>query len=596
MRKIARIVLPISLEKEFDYSFGADSALEKGMRVLVDFRGKKRVGVVVAIEQKSKLKKLKTILSVLDHKPLLTEEKLVFAKRLTGLYPYALGEFIFMMIPASLKKPRRWKLSDSVAAGTDKSSRRRLFIKSPDFLKRYQLWRKLVQKELAQGSVMVCFPQVSYLVKARQMMLKDFPWQIKVLHSQRKEAEFFSSWQESRNNSLILGTRMALFHYPSDLRLLIVEEEDSPYYFQAEKPFYDLREVAGLLSDIKNIDLVLAAGLPSLTTYKQINDKKIELEELNSESSETKVVETGSFSKKKVVGPVLIELLGKVVKKNQQAVVLWNRKGFAQVLRCSACGYIYKCRHCSGFLQVSRLKQKTRCPYCLREVDLPTFCSQCHKGYLKSFGLGVEGLIQRLKTAFPEIKIANWPKRSRDSKIIVSTSEILSSLYDQEIFESGFLLDTDSLLSRPDYQATFDAFLYINKLNTFFKEGLYLFTVNRDYYLFDYLNKDWRQFYEQELSLRKKMDLPPFRLLAKITLRAKNEKLLLKGAEDLYNSLKGSFSEVYGPSQEYPFKLRDKFRYAITVKTDRSLKKRKIIKERLDQFRSSNLQLAVELH
>jgi len=534
MKPIARITLPISLDKEFDYYFCPDTNLKKGMRVLVDFRGSKRVGLVVAIRAKSTVKKLKTIVRVLDSQPLLREDQFNFAEKLSQLYPYALGEFLFMLLPVYLKKPYACSLKTSCEPWGQKSLASRIFIKSSSILERYHYWKNLIQKKLKQGSVVVCLPQASYLKKVEQLMRKDFPNQIKVLHSQKTEKEFFATWASSRKQSLILGMRMALFHYPADLKLIIIEEEDSPYYFQEEKPFYNLPEVAMLLSSLSRADLVLAGDHPSLITYKHIENKKIKLQEFKSQASRIDLVDLSGFSKKKLVGPVLVELLNKAIKENGQAVILGNKK-------------------------------KT------------------------------EDRISLLKRIFPGLKIDKWQDRSPDSRIIVSSQEILSSLYKQELFDWGFLLDCGDLLSRPDYSVTFDTFLYIRKLSLLFRNPLKVFTQDREYYLFNYLNCHWREFYEQELTLRKKMGLPPFKLLAKITLRASKENLLLKQAQDLYNRFKEDFEEVYGPSKDYPFKLRNKFRYFVTVKTDNNLKQRAIIKAKIDQFRSSKVQLAAEL-
>lgn len=537
MKSIARVTLPISLDKEFDYCFAADAmAVKKGMRVLVDFRGRKRVGLVTAVSAKSTVTKLKNIIRVLDLRPLLREDQFKFAEKLSQFYPYALGEFLFMLLPSYLRKPHLVNFQIFTPLEEANSNRIPLtgFIKSSNILERYQRWKGLVREKLKQGSVIVCLPQSSYLQRIEQLMKKDFPSQIKVLHSQRSEKEFFAAWASSRKQSLILGMRMALFHYPADLELIIIEEEDSPHYSQEEKPFYHLSEVAMLLSALKGADLVLAGDHPSLITYKHIENRKIKLQEIKSPLKEIELVDLSGFSKKKLVGPVLVELLNRAMKENAQAVILGNKKKTAD-------------------------------------------------------------RISLLKRIFPGLKINSWQDRSADSRIILSNLEILSSLYKQELFDWGFLLDCGDLLSRPDYCATFNTFLYIRKLSSFFRNPLKVFIQSREYYLYDYLNRNWKEFYSKELVLRKKMGLPPFKLLAKITLRASKENLLLKQAQDLYNRFAQDFEEVYGPVQEYPFKLRDKFRYSVTVKTDNNLKQRAIIKAKIDQFRSSKVQLAAEL-
>jgi len=128
-----------------------------------------------------------------------------------------------------------------------------------------------------------------------------------------------------------------------------------------------------------------------------------------------------------------------------------------------------------------------------------------------------------------------------------------------------------------------------------FRDSLYVFTRHKDYYLFKHLNESWRDFYESELQFRKKSQLPPFGLIVKITLRAKNEKALLKRIKDLYNRLEKRCKEAYGPFEEKPFKLRDKFRYSIIIKAEQTSQSREIVKEEIERFRTSSMQMAVSL-
>ena len=541
MKKIAQIILPVALDKEFDYSFSESQALEKGMRVMVDFRGKKTVGIVAAVTQQSKIKRLKNIIAGLDSQPLLTSQQFAFAESLSRFYPYPSGEFLFMMLPGYLRKQRQnFKVNYSRGNGKREHSSLK-FIKSNDILERYERWRPLVQESLKNGSAVICLPQISYLEKIKELLERDFSLPVRILHSQQADQEFFENWQASRKNSLIIGLRKVFFYYPADLNLVIIEEEDSPYYFQEEKPFYHLRQAAYLLSETKELDLVLAGDSPSISAYKRICDKEVELIENIQESKKINLVDLGGSIQKKIIGPVLIELLNKTLNSGKTAVVLWNKKN-------------------------------------------------------PSRGLGIKTIVSILKSEFPEARIDSWPERSRDSRIIISTAEILSSLYAGEAFDVGFLLDTDSRLNRPDYAASFDAYLYIRKLGNFFRQPLYVFTVNPQYYLFDYLNQDWQSFYQKELDLRKKMGLPPYKVLTKLNLRSSKEKPLLKYAQDLYNSLKGDFGEIYGPMPDYPFKLRNKFRYTITIKSETTPQENPRFAENIARARRHNLKLAVELH
>ncbi|MFH1901666.1 MAG: hypothetical protein ABIK26_05390 [Candidatus Omnitrophota bacterium] len=595
MNKIAQVILPIAVNKEFDYFIPARLNIKEGVRVLVDFHGKKRMGIVAGLKRESAIKNVKPIIDVLDKHIILNKESISLARRLTKIYPYTIGDFLFMMLPAYLKKIAKSDLPRNANIYSKKNKKpARVFIKGNIFQRRYQEWKKIAAHKLQEGSVLVCFPQVSYLKEARKVIEKDFPGKIREIYSQQKPKELSANWKETRSNAFILGTRVSIFYYPLDLSLIVVEEENSPYYFQEKKPYHHLLDVALILSKIKAIDLILSGDYPTLSTYQSIKEDKICLTDTSVEEGKIKIIDIPEFRKKRrVISPLLEELLRRNIEGNKRAVILWNRLGFGRIATCLSCGYIFKCEHCSGLLNLSLKENKGICPYCYRKFDLPGMCPKCNEGYIKPVGCGIERVGVILKRIFPDCSIDKWEEHKANSQIILSTSKILSFLYSQETFDSGYVLDIDSFLSRLDYAATFDSFLYLKKLSLFFKEALYVFTRNRTHYLFTNLDKNWRDFYDQELSLRKELGLPPFGLIAKITLRAEKEDVLKSAAENLYNRLKKRKLEAYEPFCEHPFKLRDKFRYSVIIKAKKSRFLHEVIKEEVRNLRSSHIKLAV---
>ncbi|UCD15753.1 MAG: hypothetical protein JSV34_01520 [Candidatus Omnitrophota bacterium] len=593
--KVAKVVLPIALDKDFDYSIPSDLEVRKGDRVLVNFGGSRRVAIVVDLKKESVIKHLKPLIEVLDS--CLTCENIEFARKLSKLYPYAMGEFLFMMMPPSLKRVSRSLLKQPAYETSRQISRRvsNIFIKRDSFPQRYSIWKEKVKEKLKQGSVLICFPQLTYLKEAKKIIDKDFAGGVRLVYSQQSQKELFINWQQTRNNALILGTRVALFYYPGDLNLIVVEEENSPYYFQEEKPFYHLLDVVGLLSKMKEIDVILSADYPALSTYKLIEEKKTSLNSLKLKEGrpQIKVVDISGV-RQRVITPIFQELLRKNIRDGRRIVVIWNRKGFGSYLSCLGCGHILKCERCSGLLQVS-LKEDNAglCPYCAKKTVVPKICNKCNSGYIKTFGLGIERIEVILKRIFPEVKIGKWQEGAADAQVILATSKILSSLYCGYNFDVGFLLDADSFFSRPDYEATFNAFIYVKQLSLFLKEALYVFTRNANHYLFENLCGNWQDFYGYELGLRRELRLPPFGNIIKIILRDKNENKLLKKSQALYNRLKNKKLEVYGPLAEVPFKLRGNFRYSLIIKGKKGYYLRKLLKEEIKNLRRTHVKLAV---
>ena len=339
--------------------------------------------------------------------------------------------------------------------------------------------------------------------------------------------------------------------------------------------------------------MLLAGDFPTTNTYKLIKEKKVTLIDNVADTTNIRVVNVTKERKKKVLTPVLGELLRKSMETNKKAVIIWNRKGFARILSCSHCDYVFKCDRCSGFLKLSLKDNKGTCPYCGKKVDIPSLCPQCRGGYVRSLGLGIERIGAILKRTFPEVKIRRWEERDDQTRIILSTAKILSSLYEKVSFDVGFVLDADSLLSRIDYEAAMDAFFYLKKLSGFFKDTLFVFTCNQNHYLFESLKNNWHDFYEKELSFRKKLSLPPFGCLAKIVLRGKSENQLFSRCKNLYNTLEREGLQIYGPFEEHPFKLRDYYRYALVAKSKNEKMLKRIIKEETVKIRSSHLKVAI---
>ncbi|MFA5270851.1 MAG: hypothetical protein WC412_00730 [Candidatus Omnitrophota bacterium] len=588
--KIAKVTLSLGLEREFDYLLGEDLNPKIGSRLLVDFRGKKQLGILTGIHAASRIQKIKPVIDVLDSEPALSGENIVFAEKLSTYYPYALSEFLFMMLPKYLRTLKKTSLNatpEPESSGISKKT----FIKASDFKTRYENWRELIKEKLKTGSVLVIFPQVSFLLEARKIIEKDFA-DTKILHSYESEKELFQSWVSTREKSLILGTRVALFYYPKDLALLVIEEESSPYYFQEEKPFYHLFDLVMLLADIKKIDIIFSANYPSLYAYNLIKQKEIELIDEETQKLQVKVVSVGEH-RHQLISPLLVEFLQKHIASGKRAVILWNKTGFGSYLACSSCGYIFQCPSCSGFMKLSLIKNKGVCPHCGKERDIPKTCQLCNNGYIKSSGMGTERIELLLRRIFPDAKIAEWEKRQPDTQIVIATSKIIGSIYAEEKFDNGFLLDADYQMSRLDYEATFDTYLYIQNLSRMFKESVYIFTRNKSHYLFELINAGWTKMYEKELSLRYELALPPFGTIAKIILRSPKESTLLKHTINLLQRFKDKNLEVYGPFKEQPYKLRSKFRYSVILKSKDSGALRYVVKETVRDFRTSSLQAAV---
>ncbi|MFH1771415.1 MAG: hypothetical protein ABH872_01205 [Candidatus Omnitrophota bacterium] len=604
--KFAKVVFPYGLDKSFDYSFTKDDLVKPGSRVIVDFRGRKASGVVISLSMKPAVKNVKPILLSPDKTVFLGAKHLKLAKELARNSFYSLGEFLYLMIPPVLRGPKNIPIDNKIIEISGFQSKpkkskkpngshslKNFLIKADSFIQRYQLWRSIVNDKLTKGSVLICFPQYSYLAGAKKIIERDFDGKIFVLTSQQKEADFLSNWQMSRSNALILGTRSSIFYFPSDLQMIVIEEDNSPYYFQEEKPYYNLLGVASLLSSLNNLDIIYSSQNPSLSTFLNLKGNKLQLSEKENLRPDIHVIEASRGRQKGLFSPLLKELLRKKIEEGKKIAVFSIRKGYAPLARCKKCGYSLVCKRCSAYIRVSSSGSKGVCPYCSAEVEVCEICPQCKEGYLKITGVGTERIEAYLRRIFPEVNISLWEEKTPQTQITICTFKLLSFIYSEDKFDAGFLLGADSLLARHDYEAAFNAYDSINKLILFCRESFYVLNLNDSHHFFKNLSLNWRQFYEQELYLRSRLKLPPFGSIVKIVLRSPEEKFLLQKAQILYNTIKKLKAKVYGPFEEYPFKLRGKFRYSIIIKTSKFKSLRGTLRDEIIKLRRNRVKIAV---
>lgn len=595
MTKIAKVVFSLGVNKEFDYLIPTGLNILQGMRVLVDFNGIKRIAVVTDIGNiATNSKELKSIIKVLDISPVLDLASIKIAKRLEKIYSYFFGEFIFMMLPQHLKLTKKTEIEELPDKKTPKVAFANIFVKQTNFLQRYRIWKPIVEEKVKQGSVLICFPQINHINEILPQIKGDFTKNITVIHSGLSSVEIFLNWKNSRTNTILLGTRLAMFYHPWDLKLIVVEEENNSCYFQEEKPYYQLTDVAMEVAKVRRAQVVLSADFPTVSSYAKIKENKLILKSEDGDKDKyIKVMDSYVYSKNKNISLLFQELIRKNLSENKKIAILWNKKGYANLISCLACGNTLTCVRCSAFLQLIMPGNIGLCPYCGKTRDVPKICDKCKKGYLKNSGLGIAQIEIILKRTFPNAKINAWDEKTPMTQITLASAKLANLSLTGACFDVGFVLDADMFLSRFDYDSAINYFIYIKKLAALFKDNIYVFTRNKNHYLFDNINNDWHVFYDKELALRKELGLPPYRIVTKIVMRGFDENLLFNKAQQLYNKLKAKELDVYGPLKEYPFKLRDKFRYSLTIKNKNRKHFYQALASEINSFRSGNIKIAV---
>jgi primosomal protein N' (replication factor Y) len=599
-KKIVKVALPLKVDKEFDYYLEAEQKPLVGSRLAVKFRNQKKIAIALTFSTNSKFKKIKPVTAVLDKAdPCLDDEHLQFAKLVAQRYLCCWGEIIFLMLPPSLKQSSRITNLKAAVSLSNKVKPKPEFIYGRNFKVRFSDYCKRIVKAREEGSALIVVPFIAAAEAAASLLRENFKQQVVVIHSGLKSSQLLARWQKIKSGGVIIvGTHLSLFYYPPDLSLIIVDDASNPYYFNSEKPYYNGSELSWLLYQLKGVNFVVGGLAPGVSTYRKIKQGQIKVVNKPPAKSGVKIFDLDNFrsSQRGIFNPFIIELIRHDLEQEGKILILWRRKQFSSILRCGGCGHILECQRCSRFLKFSLAHEAAICPYCGYREAVADICPKCNQDYIRPRGVGIERLEKIVKKIFPEYNIATAAEANNQTRIILATAAIVNrGAVNNAKFSSCFVLDIDYFLSQVDFQATFNAYIYLKKLS-FLAQNLYIFTNASTHYLWRGLQQSMDSFYQQELKAREQLSFPPYGVIAKIILRAKTKKNLLKQANNLYNDLdKNLAQQVFGPLEETPHKLRDFYRYAVVVKGRNHARLAQQLRPFIAKYRKYKIKISVSI-
>ncbi len=409
----------------------------------------------------------------------------------------------------------------------------------------------------------------------------------------------------------MLGARSALFVPAKNIGLIIVDEEHEHSYKQDESPSYHLRDMAVMYGNILNIPIILGSATPSAESIYNAECGKYVLHSLLERPNNATLpkIEIIDMKTTNLIGSMIAEPiydeLSNIVKRDEQAIILLNRKGYSTYLYCQQCGALAECVNCSVGLVSFKSKNKSLCRYCNTEYNILT-CSVCGSKIFQEYGYGTEKIEEFLESMFPDkiiridtesvssIKTLNKNLKrfeNKEANILLGTQLIAKGLHFPEVTFVG-VLGIDNLMALPDFRAMEKAYqLLVQVSGRAGREHLsgkvYIQTMNPEVPIFNMLDNTDLEFYKWELSRRNITQYPPFTKLARLIFSYINQEECYNTAKVTANTLK-SLKEaanltIYGPKDATLAKLQNKYRYEILIKssTNSDLNKALIIAQQI---------------
>lgn len=283
-----------------------------------------------------------------------------------------------------------------------------------------EVYLRLSEQVLARGGqVLVLVPEIGLTPQLYQRFTARLPAPIAVLHSGLTDRERERHWRQAARGAarVLIGTRSAVFTPLPDLALIIVDEEHDPSFKQQDGFRYSARDLAVRRAQTRGCPVVLGSATPALETLRNAQlgrYRRLILAQRagGAQAPAVRVVDVRGTVLDQGLSPVLLERMRATLVAGEQVLLFLNRRGFAPVLTCQACGWISGCSQCDARLTLHYDRHDLVCHHCGARHPVPLQCPVCASAALRALGQGTERVEQALHRHFPGIPLARIDRDS----------------------------------------------------------------------------------------------------------------------------------------------------------------------------------------
>lgn len=485
-----------------------------------------------------------------------------------------------------------------------------------------------IDKVIAQGrQAILLVPEIALTPQTVSVFCASYKDRVAVLHSSLSRGERYDAWRKIRSGAvdLCIGTRSAVFAPFRNLGLIVIDEEHEHTYKSDQSPRYHARDIARFRCAYHGALMLLSSATPSVESYYKAESGAYSLIELSRRYGEAGLPETvicdlrldARQGRMSTVGTVLRDAMEKTLEKNEQSILFVNRRGYNNYLSCPLCGGVITCPHCS----VSLTYHKNRgdkdgclvCHYCGYRAPVPQKCPECGSDSFNFMGFGTQKAEDDIAAEFPGAKIMRMDAdtasakfsvdkmlssfRNGDADVLIGTQMVTKGHNFPGVTLVGVLL-ADNSLYLSDYRAFERTFALITQVigraGRGDKPGIAVIqTYSPDHpVLLLAAQQNYREFYQNEIAIRKSLVFPPFCDIALIGLSARDEGLLSNTAAAFARRIKeladGRFKGVqivvFGPFEAPVYKLNESYRMRFIIKCRSNPVTRSLFCTLLDEF------------
>ena len=294
-----------------------------------------------------------------------------------------------------------------------------------------EVYFRLIEQVAGRGAqTLLMVPEINLTPQLEDRFRGRFPdLRLVSLHSNLAEGERCANWlaASSGRAQVVIGTRLSIFTPLPQLGLIIVDEEQDGSFKQQDGLRYSARDLAIFYARQRQVPVVLGSATPSLETYHNARSKRFGHLHLSrrpaANRASIRLVDIRGMAKVQSLSDQVLHAIGACHARGEQSLVFLNRRGFAPVLVCGACGWNAGCSRCSARLVWHLRDAVLRCHYCGHEERLPRACPSCGNQDLKGLGQGTQRLEQLLEKHFPGARVLRIDRDSTRRKLAWRTMQ-----------------------------------------------------------------------------------------------------------------------------------------------------------------------------
>ena len=465
-----------------------------------------------------------------------------------------------------------------------------------------EVYLQVIAEVLNQGKTAIMLvPEISLTPQMVQRFKSRFGEHVAVMHSGLSQGEKYDEWRkiERGEAEVVVGARSAIFAPIENIGVIIIDEEHEASYKQEETPRYHARDLAIWRSEYHHCPVVLGSATPSLESRARAQKnvyQRLRLTQRANQAATLPTIDVVDMRQEVENGNVssfsmsLQEKLQERLEKNEQSVLLLNRRGYSSFVMCRDCGYVLPCPNCDISLTLHMDSKTMKCHYCGHEERIPYRCPNCGQDKIRYYGTGTQKVEEELQTLLPDSRILRMDVDTTRRKgahekilrtfgdgqadILLGTQMIAKGLDFPNVTLVG-VLNADTALNLPDFRSSERAFQLLTQVSgragRAEKPGeVIIQSFNPEHYAIQLAKaQDYEDFYTKEMYIRHRGDYPPYYFTVQITASHPEENEAAKQMFQIATKLKQGLSPqaiLLGPTPNAIMRVNNRYFYQVIIK------------------------------